>query len=203
MSKILGYVEEIRKARETILPLFIDKYGRTKKTPYYVTQLQTLFENNHFPWIIYQAADQLIKQKILSKIEAKTKYHERVVFFYNAQLEAPKHRSALETRIKSNCKLIDKYSAPTVGRALGNHLEGLVKAELRAQGFRIIGTHTMKYKDKEWSRTRNNLDFVAEHISKKLAVGVEYLFFKWNFVNIFFKGSRFNVNCFWQIYRKY
>jgi len=34
MSKILGYVEEIRKARETILPLFIDKYGRTKKTPY-------------------------------------------------------------------------------------------------------------------------------------------------------------------------
>jgi len=54
---------EIRKARETILPLFIDKYGRTKKTPYYVTQLQTLFENNHFPWIIYQAADQLIKQK--------------------------------------------------------------------------------------------------------------------------------------------
>jgi hypothetical protein len=31
----------------------------------------------------------------------------------------------------------------------------------------------MKYKDKEWSRTRNNLDFVAEHISKKLTVGVE------------------------------
>jgi hypothetical protein len=31
----------------------------------------------------------------------------------------------------------------------------------------------MKYKDKEWSRTRNNLEFVPEHISKKLAVGVE------------------------------
>jgi len=35
---------EIQKAIETIKPQFADKYGRPKKTPYYITQLQTLFE---------------------------------------------------------------------------------------------------------------------------------------------------------------
>lgn len=98
---------EIQKAKETITPYFVDKYGRPKKTPCYVTQLQTLFENNHFPWIVYQAADQLAKQGFLSKYETKTKYHEKVVFIYNAQLDAPKHKPALEAHIKSICKLID------------------------------------------------------------------------------------------------
>jgi hypothetical protein len=164
---------EIQKAKATITPCFVDKYGRPKKTPYYVTQLQTLFENNHFPWIIYQAADQLAKQGFLSKFETKTKYHEKVVFIYNAQLDTPKHKPTLEAHIKSICKLVDKYSTPTIGRALGNHLEGLVKAELRAQGFNIVGTHTTEYQDKKWLQTSHNLDFIAEHTSKKLTVGVE------------------------------
>jgi len=164
---------EIQKAKETILPRFIDKYGRPKKTPYYITQLQTLFETNYFPWIVYQAADQLIKQGTLSKFETKTKYHDKVVFIYNAQLNNPQHNPKLKAHIKSTCKLIDKYSAPTIGRALGNHLEGLVKAELRVQGFKIIGTHTTEYNNKKWSKTSHNLDFIAEHASKKLTVGVE------------------------------
>lgn len=49
----------------------------------------------------------------------------------------------------------------------------MVKAELRAQGFRIVGTHTARYKDKEWSETSHNLDFIAEHLSGRMTIGVE------------------------------
>ena len=77
---------EIKKAKETIVPYFVDKYNRPKKTPYYVTQLQTLLESVHFPWIVYQAASQLIYDGFLSKFETTTKFHEKVVFFFNAKL---------------------------------------------------------------------------------------------------------------------
>lgn len=164
---------EIQKAKQSISPLFVDKYNRPRKSPLYVTQLQTLLETKHFPWIVYQAASQLVKEDILDKRETETRYHDRVVFFFNKKLATPKYEPILETHIKSICGLIDKYSKPSIGKALGNHLEGLVKAELRAQGFIIVGTHTPEYKKKRWTRTGHNLDFIAEHISGKLSVGVE------------------------------
>jgi len=164
---------EILKAKQTISPLFVDKYNRPKRALYYVTQLQTLLENKHFPWIVYQAASQLVNGGFLSKVETATKYHERVVFFFNAKLDTPNYRPILETHMRSICGLIDKYSKPNIGKALGDHLEGLVKAELRAQGFKIVGTHTSEYKDKVWVKTGHDLDFIAEHTTRKLVVGVE------------------------------
>lgn len=164
---------EIQKAKQSISPLFVDKYNRPKKSPFYVTQLQTLLENQHFPWIAYQAASQLVKEDILDKYETPTRYHGRVVFFFNKRLATPEYKPILQIHMKSICRLIDRYSKPSIGKALGNHLEGLVKAELRAQGFSIVGTHTSEYKKKQWTQTGHNLDFIAEHISGKLNVGVE------------------------------
>mgnify|MGYP001047063267 CR=1 FL=1 len=164
---------EIQKAKKTIRPFFVDKLNRPLKRPYYVTQLQTLLEKNHFPWIVYQAAIELIDKKHLSRIEIKTNYHERVVFFFNAKLDIPDYRPRLEKRVQLIGRLIDRYSKPTVTMALGKHLEGLVKAELRAQGFKIVGIHTAEYRDKKWTKTDHDLDFIAEHKSGKLNIGVE------------------------------
>lgn len=164
---------EILKAKETICPYFLDKYNRPLKRPYYVTQLQTLLEKWHFPWIVYQAAIRLIDEGFLSRIEAKTKYHKKVVFFFNAKLDIPDYRPRLEKRMQLIGRLIDRYSEPTVTRAFGKQLEGLVKAELRVQGFKIMGVHTSEYGDKKWTRTEHNLDFIAEHRSGKLNIGVE------------------------------
>jgi hypothetical protein len=164
---------QIQCAKPIVMQLFADKYGRPKKAPYYIAQIQTILENNYFPWIIHQATNQLVEEKVLSKIETATKFHDKVVFLYNAKLDNPDFKHSLEAHVKSTCKLIDKYSEPSVCKAFGEHLEGLVKAELRAQGFKIIGTHTNKYKYKEWKQTGHDLDFIAEHNSSKLTIGVE------------------------------
>ena len=163
---------EILKAKPEVMKLFTDKLGRPKKTPYYITQIQTLLENYYFPWITYQATKQLVEEKALSRTETKTKYSD-AVFLFNAKLDKPPFRHSIDAHIKSTCKLIDKYSNPNVCKAYGEHLEGLVKAELRAQGFIIAGVHTNKYNDQEWAQTGHNLDFVAEHRSGKLKIGVE------------------------------
>ena len=164
---------EIEKAKESLIPFFEDKYRRPLRKPYYVTQIQTLLENKHFPWIVYQALNRLVKEGYLTKVEVKTKFHDRVVFFFNKKLDTPSYRPTMNKHIKSICKLIDKYSHPNISRALGKQLEGLVKAELRAQGYRIVGVHTATYKNKRWTRTDHDLDFIAEHKSGKLNIGVE------------------------------
>lgn len=163
---------QIQYAKPIVMQLFTDKFGRPKKTPYYITQIQTLLEKTFFPWITYQATKQLVEEKALCRTETKTKYSE-AVFIFNSKLDKPPFRRSIDAHIKSICKLIDKYSDERVCKAFGEHLEGLVKAELRAQGFQIAGTHTNKYKNREWVKTKNNLDFIAEHSSGKLVVGIE------------------------------
>ncbi|MFB3889189.1 MAG: hypothetical protein ACE14S_06830 [Candidatus Bathyarchaeia archaeon] len=96
---------EISKAKATILPFFIDSYGRPKKTPYYITQLQTLVEGTHFPWIVYQAINQLVEQGVLLKFQTETKYHERVVFVFNSKIETSASKSKLESHMNSICRL--------------------------------------------------------------------------------------------------
>ena len=100
--------KEVELAKQSILQLFTDKVGRPKKTPYHVTQLQTLLENDFFPWVTYQAAKQLVEnEKVLSRLETSTKTQEKVVFFYNSKLDKPEYRQQLTKHVKSHCQLID------------------------------------------------------------------------------------------------
>ena len=114
--------KEIQRAKPMVMQLFTDKLGRPKKTPYHVTQLQTLLENDFFPWITYQAAKQLVTEEALSRLETSTKTQEKVVF-YNSKLDKPEFKKQLVKHIKAHCQLIDKYSNDEVLRILGKYLQ--------------------------------------------------------------------------------
>ena len=79
----------------------------------------------------------------------------------------------MTSHARSLTKLVNLYLSPRVTSALGRHLEGLVKYELRVEGFEIVGESTREFNGKSWTKTRDNLDIVAVHRSKGLAVGVE------------------------------
>ena len=69
--------------------------------------------------------------------------------------------------------MIGKYANPDITKLYGQHLEDLVKTELEKQGFKIIKTHAKKFKNKEYKKSNHDLDFIAEHQSSKLTIGVE------------------------------
>jgi len=48
-----------------------------------------------------------------------------------------------------------------------------VKAEVRAQGFKIVGESANSYNSRTWTETNHNLDFIAEHRSGNLNIGIE------------------------------
>ncbi len=162
-----------RYAKVAVMELFEDRYGRAKRKPYYVAQIKTLLETNFSDDVVYQAIMQLVGEHRLSKTTADTKYAQKIVFLYNTKFDNPTFKHSCDMHVKSTCKLIDKYSNPDVSKQYGEYLESLVKAELQKQGFTIVGVHTNKYKNKKYSKSNNNLDFIAEHRSGRLTIGVE------------------------------
>jgi hypothetical protein len=121
---------------------------------------------------VNDALKSLETEGILAKIEQVTHYASSALFYYPAELTQTQI-GTIRKHVYSSARLIDRYSAPNVTKAVGVHLEGLVKAELRAQGFKIIDQNTASYKEKTWTRTGHNLDFVAEHLASGFPIGVE------------------------------
>lgn len=78
-----------------------------------------------------------------------------------------------QIRAYNIAKIVDSYSNPNNSEILGKHLETLVKQELRAQRFKIIDQNTNEYRGKKWTKTNQDLDFIAEHETGKLTIGVE------------------------------
>ena len=164
---------QINYAKKSVMKLFEDSYGRAKRKPYYITQIKTLLETRFSDDVTYQAIEQLVGERRLSKIIADTKYAQKVVFLYNAEFDNPKFKDSRGMHVKSICNIIDIYSNPDITKQYGEYLEGLVGEELQKQGFTIVGAHTKKYKDKKYPKSNNDLDFIAEHRSGKLTIGVE------------------------------
>jgi Holliday junction resolvase-like predicted endonuclease len=164
---------KIQRAKTAVMELFEDKIGRAKKKPYYLTQIQTLLEEEFTDKVIYQASTQLIKEKKLSRINIKTKNAGKVTFLYNAKFDRPIDFYKRNLHIKSMCKLIERYSNSETTLRYGQHLEDLVETELKRQGFNIVERHKNKYKGNRYDKSGENLDFIAEHQSGKLTIGVE------------------------------
>lgn len=75
--------------------------------------------------------------------------------------------------IRGTAKIIESYARPDVTKAVGDHLEGLVKYELWVNGFNVVARNSATYDGKTWAATGHNLDFVAEHSTSSLRIGVE------------------------------
>jgi len=160
---------QVIKAMAEVQSLFEDKYRRPRKKTLYIGQLQVLLEIKFFQWIVYNATMQLLREGYLKQKQVPTKYADKVIFVYHHKFT----EEQMTTRITNTAKLIDRYSHPRNADALGKHLEGLVKAELRANNFTITGSHTNEYRGIKWEKTSHTLDFIAEHRSQRLNVGVE------------------------------
>jgi len=172
---------EVRRTARILKEHYINKLGKPIKTPYYLAQLQVLYETDSFPWIVSDAIKLLTNEGFLTKIDAsnmpklgKLKYVKQIGFFVNSQaIKDQKDEKRIKNRAYRLAQIVDKYSSPTVSKMIGDHLESLVKAELRAQHFNIVGTNTNEYNGVKWTKTQHNLDFIAEYENSKFIIGVE------------------------------
>ena len=160
---------------------FINIRGNPIRTPYFLKQLQVLYETDYFPWVVSDALKLLESQKIIQSFTADTlknktklKHVHQIKFFVNSLVtNNPTEFDRIKNKAYNISKLVNEYSNTEITSNVGEHLQMLVWYELRAQGFKIVGKNTNKYQGKVWNVTGRNLDFIAEHNSGKLTIGVE------------------------------
>lgn len=160
---------------------FFNVRGDPIKTPYFLKQLQVLYENDYFPWIVNDALKLLESQGIIQSFTqdtikgvAKLKHLSQIKFFINSMTATNVLEfERLKSRAYNICKIVNQYSHPEITSYIGKHLQTLVWHELRAQGFKIVSQNTNEYNGKKWIQSGRDLDFIAEHNSGKLIIGVE------------------------------
>lgn len=145
----------------------VRKFFSRRRMPYYIGQLECLFEKHFFHWITYNAIKLLVGEDYLEEKDI-TIGGNPVKFVYRANLAS----TTVNSHIKSAARLLVTVWDEEISKVRGKYLEALVKAELRANSFVVVGMHTRKYKDKEWIQTDHNLDFIAE-LSNGQAIGLE------------------------------
>lgn len=169
----------VRLAAKILTDHFTDKSNQPIRSPFYITQLEVLYERDFFPWVTADAIGVLTEDGIVTKFRKtdlpeseKLRNLSDIVFVANraAYSENP---TLVRRHAQTIAELVNSYSHPTVTKAVGDQLEGLVKYEIRANQFKIDGVHTNKFKGKTWTETGHDLDIIAQHASGDLNIGVE------------------------------
>ena len=148
------------------------EFFRRKRTPYYLTQLEVLFEKRYFHWITYRAIKSLVSDGYLEERLEPTKYGSSVVFVFRPLSDDENRQRVLSAHVNSKLKLIESFSDPQVTRIIGKHLQYLFKSELRVNQFTIICQDCNEFQGKKWTETGHDLDFIATH-HKGFSIGVE------------------------------
>lgn len=172
---------QVGLAIETLRKHFTNKIGQVIKTPFYQSQLEIFYEDVFHPWVIGNALKELIEEGFLEVVKgkemkdfSKLKNIQTINFFIPREVvKKTEDRERIEKRILNISEYVDRYSDPKNSKVLGKHLENIVKAELRAFQFKIVGEHTNEYYGVKWTETDHNLDFIAVHYEGKLKIGVE------------------------------
>lgn len=171
----------VADAKVTLEQHFRDKKNRPIKTPYYHHQLQVLYEDKFFEWVITEALKNLVEEEYLvvfdrrSIAELGRLNKIRGMKFY-ANADAVRTEQELKRMVKHverTANLINRYANEDMVKMLGAQLESLVINQLKISQFEIVDVHTNEYKGKKWDKTNHNLDVIAKKKGKDFVIGVE------------------------------
>jgi hypothetical protein len=141
----------------------LKEFFRWRKTPFHFRQLQVLFETQFFHITTAQALYELINEGLLHPLSYKAGANNVMFLVPSRVASSHKGKRILGSHMKAKAKTIALYDSPDISKDLGAHFEALVKQELRANQLQIVSTHTNSYKGKQWTKSRANLDIIADY----------------------------------------
>ena len=124
---------------------------------FYGRQIEVLFEEKFFHWITSRALRELIAEGAINSVkESLAGGDVEIRFYWSKETRYWKRKSE---RVR---KLVQEFSAPEFGRALGAHAETMFDAALPTVGFMPKARDVREYGGRVWTRTEHNLDRIFE-----------------------------------------
>lgn len=132
---------------------------------YFSRQIEVQNENTWFHWITNRALHELVRKGVI-RTETRS-----LVTGGSIHLLWNKRHRYYRRDAKSVVKLVEAYSDPNIGGALGLHGEAMVLEGFARNQFVMRGRETRSYGGRGWEETRHDLDFVFERDG--IAYGIE------------------------------
>lgn len=122
-------------------------------------------EDKYFHWLTNRALRDLVAQGVLLRERRQTRW--------GGELNLVWHRSFRYYRREATrvLKLVEEYSDPNIGGALGLHAELLILEGFAQHEFVMKGRNTQRHGAASWAESGHDLDFVFERDGR--AYGVE------------------------------
>jgi hypothetical protein len=159
----VGPKSDVRQADAAVELLAFFNGNRDKV--FFSRQIEVLYEDTWFHWITNRALRDLVARDL---IQSETRH-----IGGNRELHLMWHRSNRYYRREAArlVHLVEEYSDPNIGAALGLQGEALVLEGFARRQFVMMGRNTQEFHSVRWIRTEHNLDFVFE--KEGIAYGVE------------------------------
>jgi len=143
-----------------------DFFEQNSESVYYQNQLNILFEKEYFHWVTNRAILVLLQ---MGSIKSET----RTIPSTKTEIKLIWHKSFryYKRNATSLVDLVNEYSNPNIGAALGIHAELMVLEGFAKNQFVMKGRESKEFGRKKWTRSGHNLDFIFE--KDTLAYGVE------------------------------
>lgn len=152
---------EQTNARE-FLKVFFDDH---REEVFFSRQIEVQNEHKYFHWVTNRALRDLVDQEMILTETRELKNGGSIKLLWHKSYRYFRRTAA---RL---IELVEDYSDPNIGAALGLHGETMILEGFARSEFVMKGRHTHKYAGREWTKSEHNLDFIFERDS--VAYGVE------------------------------
>lgn len=172
MSDQLGITDKVPQARRPTDPVEINAvsnlrvfFENNKEGVFFSRQLEVRYEDRFFHWITNRAIRDLEEVGMVKSEFRSLSTGGKVKLLWHKSFRFYKRRAA------EVVNLIEEYSNPNVGHAIGLHGEIMVLTGFASEQFVQRGRETRSHAGKEWTASEHDLDFIFERDG--VAYGVE------------------------------
>jgi hypothetical protein len=132
---------------------------------YFSRQLQVLFEDEFFHWVTSRALGDLLRSREVRTEDRPLSWGGFISLYWHRSYRYYK-RSAADL-----VELVEEYSDPNIGGALGLQGEALILGGFASRQFLMQGKDTREFRGRRWTGSEHELDFIFERDGR--AYGVE------------------------------
>ena len=152
-----------REAAETLAKFF----DRHRARVFFSRQVEVLHEGEWFHWVTNRALEDLQVANLIRTEERQLRTGTKLILMWHRRYRYYRRDAA---RLVA---LVEEYSDPNIGGALGLHGESLVLEGFARNQFVMLGRNTNELGSTKWTATAHNLDFLFERNGLRYGVEVK------------------------------
>jgi hypothetical protein len=134
---------------------------------FFGNQLAVQNEDTFFHWITYRAIADLVDIGLIHMERRKMAIGSEIKLVWHR-----KHRY-YKRDAKRVVELVDEYGSPNICAAMGLHGEQMILAGFAKKQFILLGHNTRTFRDRQWTASEHNLDFIFERDGRVYGVEVK------------------------------